>query len=341
VRKLEYIIRRLVLSIGVLFGITIITFMLARVIPSNPGSLYLGPRARPDDIARINQELGVDKPLPQQYITYITDLLHGDWGESIATKRPVLHELQDRVAATLELLFAATLLSIVIGIPLGVISARWQGKALDVSVRTFSIVGVSLPAFWLGLLLQLMFAHTLDILPVAGRVNRTLRFSHPIDAITGFFLIDTLAAGNWIAFKDVLKHLLLPALTLGAYPIGLVARMTRASMLEVLNQDYIRTARAYGIRDRRIIYMYALKNALGPTITVIGLTLAYSLTGAFFVEIIFNWPGLGLFTARSFLNVDYPAIMGMTVFGASGYVLINLLVDLIHAWMDPRISLEQ
>lgn len=340
-RKLEYVLRRLVLSIGVLFGITIITFALARVIPSNPGSLYLGPRARPAEIERINQKLGLDEPLPQQYITYLRGLLQGDLGDSIATKRPVLRELRERVAATLELLFAATLLSIVIGIPLGVISARLQGKAMDVSVRTFSIVGVSLPAFWLGLLLQLFFAHTLGLLPVAGRVNRTLRFSHPIDEITGFFLFDTLVTGNWVAFQDTLEHLILPALTLGAYPIGLVARMTRANMLEVLGQDYIRTARAYGIHQRRIIYVYALKNALGPTITVIGLTLAYSLTGAFFVEIIFNWPGLGLFTARSFLNLDYPAIMGMTVFGASGYVLINLIVDLIHAWMDPRISLEQ
>ncbi len=340
-RKLEYVLRRLLLSLGVLLGITVITFALTRVIPSNPGSLYLGPRARPDDIERINEELGLNRPLPEQYVTYVRALLGGDWGDSIATKRPVLQELSDRVAATLELLSTATLIAILIGIPLGVLSAQVNGKALDVGVRILSIVGVSMPAFWLGLLLQLLFAHGLDLLPVAGRVTGTLRFSSPITEVTGLYLLDTLLTGNWIAFRDVVTHLVLPALTLSAYPIGLVARMTRASMLEVLEQDYIRTARAYGIQRRIIIYVYALKNALGPTVTVIGLTLAYSLTGAFFVEIIFNWPGLGLFTARSFLNLDYPAIMGMTLFGASGYVLINLAVDLIQAWIDPRISLGQ
>ncbi len=220
------------------------------------------------------------------------------------------------------------------------ISARLQGKPLDAGVRTTSIIGVSLPAFWLGLLLQLLFSNYLGLLPVAGRVDSGLRFTAPITPITGFYLLDTLITGNWVAFRDVLAHIILPAITLAAYPIGLVARMTRATMLEVLAQNYIRTARAYGIVERMITYRYALKNALGPTITVIGLTLAYSLTGAFFVEIIFNWPGLGMFTARSFLNLDYPAIMGMTLFGASGYVFINLGVDLLQAWVDPRISLS-
>ena len=338
-RKLEYILRRVLLSVGVLVGMTLITFSLTHVIPSNPAALYLGPRARPADIERITEALGFNKPLPEQYLIYMQHVLQGDLGTSLATKRPVLQELSDRLPATLELLATATMLSILIGIPLGVVSARLQGKKVDAGVRSLSIVGVSLPAFWLGLLLQLLFVHVLHLLPVAGRVDSGLRFTAPITHITGFFLFDTAVTGNWVAFGDAARHIVLPALTLAAYPIGLIARMTRATMLEVLQQNYIRTARAYGMPERTIIYRYALKNAIGPTLTVIGLTLAYSLTGAFFVEIIFNWPGLGLFTARSFLNLDYPAIMGMTLFGASGYVFVNLIVDLLQAWVDPRISL--
>lgn len=338
-RKLQYIVRRVLLSLLVLVGLTLITFILTRVVPSDPAALYLGPRARPAELARVREQLGLNKPLPLQYLTYMDAVLHGDLGASIATKRPVLQELRERMAATFELLFVASAFSILIGIPLGVISAQVRGKALDVGVRTLSIVGVSMPAFWLGLLLQLLFAHQLNLLPIAGRIDRGLRFTSPITEITGFYLLDTLSTGNWIAFQDVAAHLILPAITLAAYPIGLVARMTRATMLEVLEQPYIRTARAYGIRERVIVYRYALKNAISPTLTIIGLTLAYSLTGAFFVEIIFNWPGLGLFTARSFLNLDYPAIMGMTLFGAGGYVVINLVVDLLQAWIDPRISL--
>ena len=338
-RKLQYIVRRGLFSILVLVGMTIITFSLTHVIPSDPAALYLGPRARPAELERVREQLGLNQPLPVQYLAYMRALFQGDLGTSIATKRPVLQELTTRLAATLELLGAATLLSILIGVPLGVMSARLHGKPLDMFVRTISILGISMPAFWLGLLLQLLVAHAFNLLPTAGRVDSSLRFSSPITEITGFYLLDSLLTGNWVAFADVLRHLILPAITLAAYPIGLVARMTRATMLEVLEQNYIRTARAYGIRERVIVYSYALKNAISPTLTVIGLTLAYSLTGAFFVEIIFNWPGLGLFTARSFLNLDYPAIMGMTLFAASGYVVVNLLVDLLQAWIDPRISL--
>jgi ABC-type dipeptide/oligopeptide/nickel transport system permease component len=339
-RKLEYVLRRLLLSVGVLVGMTLITFALTRVIPSNPAALYLGPRARPADIERINERFGFNRPLIEQYFSYLGSLLRGDLGDSIATKRPVAQELTDRLAATLELVGAAALLSVLIGIPLGAVSSILKGKSVDVGVRSFSIIGVSLPAFWLGLLLQLLFAHALNLFPVAGRVDGGLRFTNPISTITGFYLIDTLLTGNWIALQDVIAHLFLPALTLAAYPIGLIARMTRATMLEVLGQNYIRTARAYGVADSVIIFRYALKNAVGPVLTVIGLTLAFSLTGAFYVEIIYNWPGLGLFTARSFLNLDYPAIMGMTLFGASGYIGINLVVDLLQAWIDPRISLS-
>lgn len=339
-QKLEFVIRRLFTSVFVLIGVSLITFFLARVVPSNAAALYIGPKARPEDIERVRKQLGLDRPLPVQYAIYMADLLHGDLGASIGTKRPVLAEIIDRAPASLELLFIGMLFAILFGIPLGVLSARWQGKPPDVAVRSLSIVGVSMPAFYLGLLLQILFFRNLDWLPLAGRVSNDLRFTNPILPLTNFLLFDSFITQNWLALKDVTYHLVLPALTLAAFPIGLIARMTRAAMLEVLEQDYIRTARAYGIKDVVITYLYALKNAFSPTLTVIGLTFAYALTGTFFVEIIFNWPGLGLFTVRSLLNLDYPAIMGMTLFGATAYVIINLIVDVLQAWIDPRISLK-
>jgi ABC-type dipeptide/oligopeptide/nickel transport system permease component len=339
-RKLEFIIRRLVASIFVLIGVSIIAFFLARVVPSNAAALYIGPKARPEDIERVEKQLGLDKSLPTQYAIYMGDLLHGDLGTSIGSKRPVLQELTERLPATLELLTTAMLMAILFGVPLGVLSARAQGNWLDVIVRTVSIIGVSMPAFFLGLLLQILFFRKLDIFPLAGRVSGDLRFTSPVEQITNFILLDSFLTQNWIAFNDAAFHLVLPAVTLAAYPLGLISRMTRAAMLEVLEQDYIRTARAYGIRDLIITYLYALKNAITPTLTVIGLTVAFALTGTFFVEIIFNWPGLGLFTVRSLLNLDYPAIMGVALFGATGYVFINLVVDLLQAWTDPRISLK-
>jgi len=339
-RKLEYVLRRLLTAFFVLIGVSIITFLLARVVPSDPAVLYIGPKARADELAKVREQLGLDKPLPVQYAIYMRDLLHGDLGISIGTKRPVLQEILDRAPATLELLLTGMFLAVLVGIPLGVLSARWQGRPLDTGVRTISIIGVSVPAFFLGLILQIIFFRNLHWLPLTGRVNSDLRFTNPIQTITNFYLIDTLLTSNWVGFKDTVYHLILPAITLAAYPIGLIARMTRAAMLEVMEQDYIRTARAYGIKEVIITYFYALKNAISPTLTVIGLTVAFALTGTFFVEIIFNWPGLGEFTVRSLLNIDYPAIMGITLYGATAYVILNLVVDLLQAWIDPRISLK-
>lgn len=338
--KLEFVLRRLLSSIFVLIGVSIITFLLARVVPTNPAVLYIGPKARADDIARVTHQLGLDRPLPVQYAIYLRDLLHGDLGTSIGTKRPVLQEIVDRAPATLELLFSGMFLAALIGIPLGVLSARWQGKPLDVAVRTISILGVSMPAFYLGLMFQILFFRNLNWLPLAGRLSTDLRFTHPLQSITHFIILDSILTHNWVTLKDAAIHLILPALTLAAYPMGLIARMTRAAMLEVLEQDYIRTARAYGIKDIVVTYLYALKNAISPTLTVIGLTIAFALTGTFFVELIFTWPGLGEFTVRSLLNMDYPAIMGITLLGAIAYVIINLVVDILQAWIDPRISLK-
>ena len=338
-RRLEYTIRRLALSIGVLIGLSIITFTLTRIVPSNPAALYLGPKAPPEALAQITEELGLNDPIPAQYIRYVDALLHGDLGISIATKQPVLKEIQDRLPATIELLVTAMILAVIIGIPLGVMSAQLKGKSADFIVRIVSIVGVSVPQFWLGLLLQMVFGLGLGWV-MAGRIDSTLRFTDPIVERTGFYIFDAFISGNWTALGDVLAHLILPALTLAAYPIGLIARMTRANMIEVLEQNYIRTANAYGVPQYKIVYVYALKNALIPVMTVLGLTLAYALTGAFYIEIIFNWPGLGQFTAKSFLSLDYPSIMGVTLYGAMSYILINLIIDVLQSAIDPRVTLE-
>jgi ABC-type dipeptide/oligopeptide/nickel transport system permease component len=336
---IRFITRRLAGSAAVLLGLSLITFALARLVPSNPAAVYIGPKARPEEIARVAHQLGLDQPLPIQYLTYMRDMLSGDWGTSIGTKQAVLPAILDRLPATFELIGAAMLLAVPLGILLGVVSARFQHRPPDLAVRLLSIVGLSLPAFWLGLLLQVLFFRNLHLLPLTGRIDPDLRFTSPIMETTGLYLVDTALSGNWTAFRDTAWHLVLPALTLAAYPIGLIARMTRASMLEALGQDYVRAARAAGLSDRLITYRLALKNALIPVTTIIGLTLAYSLTGTFFVEVVFNWPGLGTFAVKGLLNLDYPVVMGITLFGAVGYVLINLAVDLAQSWLDPRTRL--
>lgn len=336
---IRFLLRRLASSLIVLGGVSVITFALARLIPSDPAAIYIGPRARAEQIEQVRVQLGLDQPLPVQYLTYMRDMLGGDWGTSIATKQPVLDELFNRLPATLELIAAAMLIALPVGLALGMVSARWQGRPADMGVRIVSIIGVSIPAFFLGLLLQILFFRSLDLLPLSGRVDSDLRFTSPIAELTGVLIIDAAISGNWVALVDVTWHLILPALTLAAYPIGLISRMTRSAMLESLGKDYVRTARAYGLGERLIVSRLALRNALVPVLTIIGLTLAYLLTGSFFVEIVFNWPGLGTFAVSSILATDYPAIMGITLLGAAAYVVINLVVDLAQAWVDPRIRL--
>lgn len=321
----------------VLFVLTIVVFLLTRVIPSNPATVYAGTKARPEELARVAAELGLDRPLFEQYLTYLGGLVTGDWGNSLATKRPVLDELAARLPSTLELLVAAMFLALVAGVALGVIAARKPGGFIDGTVRFVAIGGVSVPAFWLGLLLQILFVGRLGILPATGQFSKAIEYVHPISTVTGFPLFDSLITGNWIAYSDGLAHLVLPAITLAAYPLGLVARMTRASMLEVLGQDYVFTATAYGLRDGLIRWRLALKNALPPTMTVIGLSTAYALTGTFFVEVVFNWPGIGYFASSAMLAVDYPVIMSIALLGATAYLLTNLVVDVVHARLDPRV----
>ncbi|MET9732768.1 ABC transporter permease [Streptomyces sp. NPDC006458] len=333
----RFLLRRLRGSLLVLLGVSAITFVLARVIPSNPALTYVGAKATPEEVERVTHVLGLDQPLPVQYLSYLRNVLTGDWGTSIATKQPVLGELGDRLPATLELVGAAMAVALVLGITLGCIAAVRPGRLIDQAVRLLSIAGVSVPAFWLGLLLQLLVFGRLGLLPPTGRIDSDLEFTAPIHSITGLNTVDALLTGNGAALASASAHLILPALTLAAYPLGVVARMTRTSMLEALQQDHIRVGRAYGVPERTLVWRVALRNALPPTVTVLGLTAAYALTGAFFVEVVFDWPGLGQYAASGLLSLDYPAVMGVTLIGAIAYVLVNLAVDLVHARLDPRV----
>lgn len=335
----RFLARRAATALVVLLGVSLITFMLARVVPADPAASYVGQHARPAQIEQAREQLGLDRPLLEQYWTYLTDVASGDWGTSIGTKRPVLQEIGDRFPATLELLLAAIAIATVLGIVLGVVAARHRGRWIDTTLRLFGTGGISVPAFWLGLVFQIVFAHKLGLLPPTGRYASDLQFTAPLTDVTGFVLVDSAVTGNVAVFRSAVEHMLLPALTLAAYPTGVIARMVRASMLETLGQDYVRAARAYGVSERVVLWRIALRNALPPATTVLGLTLAYLLTGAFFVEVVFNWPGLGQFTADALLSSDYPAIMGVTLLGAVGYILVNLAVDLVQARLDPRVRL--
>lgn len=336
----SYIIRRLMLAVIVMIGVSILTFLLTRVVPSEPAARWIGPHARAEQIAQARIELGLDKPLYVQYAKYMADFLHGDWGTSIRTHQPVLRELAHYIPASLELILFGMLIAFAVGIPLGIISAAKNGTIWDHLSRIFSIAGVALPTFWLGMILQLIFFKELKLFPLAGRLGIRIGLIFPIEHITGFNLIDSLFTGNFTAFGSALSHIVLPGITLAAYPLGLSARMTRAIMLEILGEDYIRTARACGLREIKILAVYALRNALGPVLTVGALTFAYSLVATFLIESVFTWPGLGYYASNAIMTVDYPAIMGVTLLIAFTYVILNLAVDIALAFLDPRIRIS-
>jgi len=301
--------------------------------------MWVGAHPTQEQIERARKELGLDKPLYIQFLIYMNKLLHGDLGVSIRTHRPVLSDILSFAPASLELVGTSIIIAVSIGIPLGVISATRKDSWVDNLSRLFSIGGVSIFTPWLGMIGQLLFFKWLGLLPVGDRISTTVSIQYPIQRITGFYLIDSLITGNFVAFRDVLAHLILPAFVVAAYPIGLVTRMTRSTMAEILEEDYIRTAKAYGIPGRTIAYRYALKNSLGPTITVLALSFAYSLVETFLVEMVFNWPGLGRYAAFSIISLDYPAIMGVAIFIALVYIVLNLIVDILQAVIDPRIRL--
>lgn len=318
-------------------GVCVITFVISHLIPGDPARLLAGERASDEMVVHIRHQLGLDQPLLYQFYHYLVDLLHGDLGNSIRTGRPVLEDLQAFFPATLELAFAALLLAILMGVPLGVMSAVWQNRWIDHLVRVFAVAGISTPAFWLGLGAIIVFYGHLDWLPSGGRLDDWL---DPPASHTGFYTLDALLAGDLDVFWNALQHLLLPAVTLAFVHVGIVARQIRSAMLEQLGEDYVRTARANGLGRWQVILGHALPNALIPSITVLGLALGDLLYGAVLTETVFAWPGMGAYVVNSIQSLDFPAVMGFAVVVSVAYVLVNLLVDLLYLWVDPRLRKE-
>lgn len=331
-----YIVRRLFNGGLVIIGVSILTFLMTVIIPSDPAVRWAGARANAEQLAKVRQELGLDQPIHIRYWRYVSGMVQGDLGTSIRTRQPVLRDLKTYIPATAELVLVGMLLALVIGLPLGIWSALRKDSLVDHLCRATAVLGVSLPTFWLAMNLQVLFFRWLGWLPLGGRVSGIFDVMGTTPDLTGFLLLDSVLTWNWPVFFDALAHLVLPAITLAAYPIGLVAKQIRSSLLEVSGEDYIRVAKAYGLSERLVNYSYALRNALGPTVTVFALCAGYSLCNTFLIEAVFNWPGLGNYTAMAVITGDYPAIMGVTLFIAAVYVILNLVVDILIA-LDPRV----
>lgn len=331
-----FIIKRLLLGLIVLFGVIFITFVMTRVIPSDPARQWVGPRASQEKLAAARIELGLDDPFFVQFGKFVVSLTQGNLGKSLRSHQPVSRELKTFLPATLELVLLSTLFGIFLGLYLGVISAKRKDQWIDHICRFFSVGTVSIPTFWIGLLFQFVFYGALDWLPLGERLSMKVKVFHEIPHITGMLLFDSLVTGNFVVFWDALKHIILPGFVMALFPIGLVARMTRSALLEILSEDYIKAARSYGLSERIIMWSYALKNSLGPTATVVTLAIGWTLVNTFLVEAIFSWPGIGNYIATAVVVLDYPAIMGVTIFSACSYVILNLVADLIIA-LDPRV----
>jgi dipeptide transport system permease protein len=330
-----YLLKRLLVVVPTLIGVTIVAFGLIHMIPGDPISVLIGERgASPEVIEQMRASYGLDKPLLTQYVVYVGNIVQGKFGNSISSGRPVLSEFTERFTATLELGTVALILSILAGIPLGVLAAVKRNSFFDYLFMTLSLIGYSMPIFWWGLILILFFSVNLGLTPVSGRID----LAYDIPNWSGFLLIDVWKAGEgWIAFRSALSHLVLPSIALGTVPLALIARMTRSSMLEVLGEDYIRTARAKGLSRVRVIFVHGLRNALVPVITVIGLTAGTLVAGAVLTESIFSWPGIGRWLVESVQARDYPVIQSGILLIATLVIGVNLVVDLAYAWANPRL----
>ena len=319
-----------------LVGITLLTFLLSHAVPADPVTASLGEQAAADPavVAAFRREWGLDRTLPEQYGIYLWNLVRGNFGVSISTRQPVWLDLRQTFPATVELAVVAMTASILVGIPLGVLSAVKRGRLIDHLTRVVSLIGVSVPIFWLGLIALVVFYARLGWAPSPGRLSATLG---PPPMVTGFLLIDSLLAGRPAVARDALSHLLLPAAVLATYNLGIVTRLMRGSTLDVLGEDYVRTARAKGLAEGAVTLRHAARNALIPVITVIGLSFGRLLSGAVIIETVFAWPGLGSYAFRTATSLDFPAIMGITLIVAVVYLIINLLIDISYALLDPRV----
>ncbi|RIK44927.1 MAG: peptide ABC transporter permease [Chloroflexi bacterium] len=333
----RFILRRLAGLLFVLLGVTLFAFFLAQVVPVDPVATALGQNARDDQIEAYRRELGLDRPVWEQYVRYMGRLLTGDLGQSIRTRRDVALDLRDFLPATIELAMAALLVSLCAGIPLGIVAALHRNTWVDAAARLLALVGGSLPIFYLGLLALGIFYRTLRWLPGPGRLDSTLR---PPAPITGMYTVDALLTGNWPVLQNSLYHLILPALVLGYFSTAVLLRMARSATLEVLAQDFVRTAQAKGLRQRLVVWRHVLKNAMPPVLTTVGLAFGSLLSGAVLTETIFNWPGLGRYATTSVTSLDFPAVMGVTLVAAIVYPTVNTLVDIGYRLLDPRVQVE-
>lgn len=342
---LSYVLKRLALLGLVLLGVSLVVFLILRGMPGvDPLAAYIAPGlpVSPEALARLRQELHLDDPLLVQYLSYVSNLVRGDWGHSRTAAQPVLEALLGRLPATIELAVLAVVFSVGIGVPAGILAALTKDRAPDVAVRIVSITGISFPVFWVGILLQLVFFYYLaelglPNLPSRGRVAELTALQHPLGPITGFYLVDSLVRGNLPVFTSAVRHLVLPAFTLSLISLAAVVRIMRASMLEVLSQDYMLLARSKGLPTRIIIVRHALRNAITPVLTTAGTTLGILLGGAVVVETVFSWPGIGHLAAQGILNNDSVLVVGFTLFVATMMVLVNLVVDILYAVIDPRV----
>lgn len=333
---LGYIIRRALLLIPTLFGVTLLVFFMLRLTPGDPAELLLGERASEEALEQMREYLGLKKPLYVQYGMFLGRLLEGDLGETIWTRQKVWVEVKQRFPATIELSIAAMVISSFLGVIFGIISATRQYSLFDYLSMLGALIGVSMPIFWLGLVLMLIFSLHLGLLPMSGRLSIGVE----LDPITNFLILDALLAKNWAALRDALWHLTLPAFTLSTIPMAIVARMTRSSMLEVLRQDYIKTARAKGLAEHVVIIKHGFRNALIPVVTVVGLQFGILMAGAILTETIFAWPGVGKWMYDAVMQRDYMVIQGGTLIIATVFVVVNLAVDVLYAVINPRISVR-
>jgi peptide/nickel transport system permease protein len=333
---LRYVAKRLLLLVPVLIGLSILVFAYVRALPGGPAIALLGERATQESVEAINRELGLDQPIFVQYLRYAGNLIQGDFGSSVLSRRPVVEELLERFPATVELGFAAILFAVLAGIPLGFIAAKRYQGVLDNTSLVASLIGISFPVFFLALIMKYIFAVRLGWLPSIGRLDITRSLEHP----TNFYLLDAIIAGDWRAFVDVVAHLVMPAIALGTIPLAIIARITRAATLDVLSEDYVRTARAKGLTTAVIDRRHILKNSLLPVVTVIGLQTGLLLTGAILTETVFAWPGVGTWMLNAINNRDYAVLQGGIVFFAFLVVVVNLLVDVSYAFLNPRIRYQ-
>ena len=332
----SFIVKRLLWAVPTLFGVSLLVFFMVHLTPGDPAMMLLGDHANKESVAKVREELGLNKPLYVQYMIFAKKAITLDFGNSIKSKQPVIDEFEDRFPATAELSLVAMIFAIIFGILAGIISAVKRYSIFDYGSMFVALAGVSMPVFWLGLVMIYFFAVKLGWLPVSGRLS----YEFFIDRVTGFYLIDTLLAHNIPAFWDALRHLIMPAIALGTIPMAIIARMTRSSMIEVMKEEYIRTARAKGCSRFQVIFIHALRNAMMPVITVIGLMLGTLFAGAILTETTFSWPGIGKWLVNAVYQRDFPIIQSTTLVIATMFIFVNLIVDILYAFINPKIRLS-